>query len=277
MDFSKGNYFWHWLADRLQKRTIFLIAGPCVIESEKTCLEHAYALKSLTEALQIPFIFKSSYDKANRTSVSSFRGPGLKKGLAILKKVKKELKIPVTSDVHCAEEAKAAKDILDMLQIPALLSRQTDLLISAAKTNRVINVKKGQFMAPDDMINVIQKIESTGNKKIVLTERGVCFGYHNLVSDMRSIPIMQRFGYPVVFDATHSVQLPSAGNNKSSGEREFVETLALSAAAAGADGLFMEVHFTPKKALCDGPNMINMDTLENLLSKAKKIWEIVHA
>jgi len=258
-----------------QKKGLFLIAGPCVIESEKMCLDHAGALKSLCAELGVSLIFKSSYDKANRTSVTSFRGPGLKKGLRILHKVRAEFNIPVLSDVHGREEIAAAAEVLDILQIPALLCRQTDLIIDAARTKRIVNVKKGQFMAPADMGNVVKKIESTGNKKIVLTERGASFGYHNLVSDMRAIPIMRQFRYPVVFDATHSVQLPAAAHNKSSGERCFVETLALSAVAAGCDGLFMEVHRNPDQAMCDGPNMLPINELGRLLRKAIKIREVV--
>ncbi len=254
---------------------LFLIAGPCVMESEKMCFEHAAILKDICDRLNIPFIFKSSYDKANRTSFKSFRGLGLKKGLNVLQKVRQQLKVPVISDVHLLPEIKYAKHILDVIQIPALLSRQTDLILAAARTNKIINVKKGQFMAPADMENVVKKIESTGNKKIFVTERGTCFGYNNLVSDMRSIPIMKKFGYPVVFDGTHSVQQPGAGRNKSLGQSCFAQTLALSAVAAGCNGLFLEVHKNPKKALCDGPNMINFKTLENLLIKAKKISEIL--
>lgn len=256
-------------------REMVLIAGPCVIESAKSTLEHAAMLKELSKELKISLIFKSSYDKANRTSIFSYRGPGIRDGLKILQRVKKELKIPVTSDIHSVEEATAAKEVLDMIQIPALLARQTDLLVAAAKTNKPVNIKKGQFMAPDDMKDAIGKVENMKNKKIILTERGSCFGYHNLVSDMRSIPIMKEFGYPVIFDATHSVQLPSAGEGKSSGQSEFVETLALAAVASGCDGLFLEVHKKPQSALCDGPNMINLSRLEELIKKAKKIKEIV--
>ncbi|MCG2712423.1 MAG: 3-deoxy-8-phosphooctulonate synthase [Candidatus Omnitrophica bacterium] len=254
----------------------FLICGPCVIESEKMALDHAAVLKDICSKLNVPFIFKSSFDKANRTSINSFRGPGIKKGLAILNKIKKQLRIPVTSDVHQPNEIAAVKTVLDIIQIPALLSRQTDLIVAAAKSKKIINVKKGQFMAPWDMQNVIKKIESAGNKKIIITERGTSFGYHNLVSDMRSIAIMRGFGYPVVFDATHSVQLPSAGNGKSSGERKFAPVLSLAAIASGAQGLFLEVHKSPEKALCDGPNMLTLAELECLLVKAIKIREIVN-
>ena len=259
----------------VQGKGIFLIAGPCVIESEEMCLDHAAALKTICADLGIPFIFKSSYDKANRSDSTAFRGPGLKKGLTILRKVRTKLNVPVLSDVHTLEEIAPAAAVLDILQIPALLCRQTDLIAAAARTKKIINVKKGQFMAPGDMANVVKKIERAGNKKIVLTERGASFGYHNLVSDMRAIPIMQKLKYPVVFDATHSVQLPAAAGNLSSGERCFVETLSLSAVAAGCDGLFMEVHRNPDQALCDGPNMLALNDLRQLLNKAKKIGEVV--
>ncbi|RKY34059.1 MAG: 3-deoxy-8-phosphooctulonate synthase [Candidatus Omnitrophota bacterium] len=258
------------------KKQLFLIAGPCVIESEKMCLEHAAAIRDICNHLSIPFIFKSSYDKANRTSINSFRGPGISKGLDILKKISKQIGVPVTSDVHGIDEVRRAKEVLDIIQIPALLSRQTDLILCAAKSGKIVNVKKGQFMAPADMQNIISKIESVGNKKIMLTERGSCFGYNNLISDMRSIVIMHEFGYPVVFDATHSVQLPSAGGSKSLGESRFASVLALSAVAAGCDGLFIEVHKDPKKALCDGPNMIDFSTVEKLLVKAKKIMDVIN-
>ncbi|MFH1094201.1 MAG: 3-deoxy-8-phosphooctulonate synthase [Candidatus Omnitrophota bacterium] len=258
------------------KSNFFLICGPCVIESEKMALEHAAILKDICRKLNIPFIFKSSFDKANRTSIKSFRGPGIKRGLAILNKIKKQIRVPVTSDVHQPGEIAAAKTVLDIIQIPALLCRQTDLIMAAAKSKLTVNVKKGQFMAPWDMRNVIKKIEAAGNKKVILTERGTSFGYHNLVSDMRSIAIMRNFGYPVAFDATHSVQLPSAGIGISSGEKEFAPVLSLAAVAAGAQGLFLEVHKSPEKALCDGPNMLTPFELETLLVKAIKIREIVN-
>ena len=260
---------------KIEKNSIFLIGGPCVIESEKMCLQIASEIKDVCDSLHIPFIFKASFDKANRTSVNSFRGPGIKEGLKILKVVKKKLSVPVVSDIHNASQAQMASKILDVIQIPALLARQTDILIAAGKTKKIVNVKKGQFMAPGDMINVVKKIASTGNEKILLTERGASFGYNNLVSDMRAIPIMKKFSYPVVFDGTHSVQLPSAGNGKSAGERQFVEPLSLAAIAAGCNGLFLEIHKNPNKALCDGPNMIDLKMLEKLLIKAKKIREIV--
>ncbi len=252
-----------------------LIAGPCVIESEQISLETARAIKRITEELHMAFIFKSSYDKANRTSLDSFRGPGLESGLKILDRVKEELKIPVVSDVHCREEVKRAAEVLDVIQVPAFLSRQTDFLLEVGRTGRVVNVKKGQFLAPDDMGNVVEKIKSTGNENILLIERGTSFGYHNLVVDMRSLPRMRAFGYPVIFDATHSVQLPAGQGKSSGGEREFVAPLARAAVAAGCHGLFLEVHPQPDKALCDGPNMINLDELKMLLVEVKKIDEIV--
>ncbi len=254
---------------------LILIAGPCVIENEKAALNTAERLKYICEATNIPLIYKSSYDKANRTSVKSFRGPGLKKGLKILKKVKDKFGIPVLSDVHKEEEIEYAAEVLDIIQIPAFLSRQTDVIIRAAKTGRVINVKKGQFLAPWDVKNVIKKIESTGNKKILITERGVSFGYNNLVADMRSLPIMRSFGYPVIFDATHSLQLPGGAGSSSGGQREFVPHITRAAVAAGCDGIFMEVHPDPDKAPCDGPNMLKLDDLPSLLEQIKEIDRVV--
>ncbi len=254
----------------------FVISGPCVIESEKMALEHAAILRDICIKLKVFFVFKSSFDKANRTSIRSFRGPGIKKGLAILQKVKDQIGVPILSDVHQPHEVEMAKSVLDIIQIPALLSRQTDLLVAAAKSKKILNIKKGQFMAPQDMKNVVQKIEDSGNKKIILTERGTSFGYHNLVSDMRSIPIMKNFGYPVCFDATHSVQLPSAGMGKSSGEREFASPLGLAAVAAGAQGLFLEIHKEPDVALCDGPNMLTPVEFEVMIKKALNIRRIVN-
>ncbi|MBP7055936.1 MAG: 3-deoxy-8-phosphooctulonate synthase [Candidatus Omnitrophica bacterium] len=250
---------------------LVLIAGPCVIESESSIMKHARTLKFIAKKLEVPLIFKSSYDKANRTSIKSFRGPGLKKGLAILKKVKDELGLPVLSDVHCAMDVKEAAKVLDIIQIPAFLSRQTDLMIAAAKTGKVVNIKKGQFLAPWDMGHAIKKIESAGNYNILLTERGVSFGYNNLVNDFRSILIMKEFGYPVVFDATHSVQMPGGLGDKSGGERKFIPNLAMAAVACGADAIFAEVHEDPDKALSDGPNMLRMDELETMLLKLKKV------
>jgi 2-dehydro-3-deoxyphosphooctonate aldolase (KDO 8-P synthase) len=252
---------------------LFLIAGPCVIESEQLALETAGRVAEITKALGIPYVFKSSFDKANRTSIRSFRGPGIEKGLAVLKKVKDQLGIPVLTDVHTEEQATEAGKVVDVLQIPAFLCRQTDLLIAAAKTGRVVNVKKGQFLSPQEMGNAVKKIEECGNHRIILTERGSSFGYNNLVVDMRSFPILRSFGYPVVFDATHSVQLPGGGGTKSSGQREFVEPLACAAAGAGVDGFFMEVHPNPDEALSDGPNMVPLHQLKTLLERVMRICD----
>lgn len=256
--------------------SIVLIAGPCVIESEGQVLRDAEKLKKITLELGIPFIFKSSYDKANRLSVRSFRGPGKREGLRILQKVKDQLEVPVLSDVHCQQEIPQAAEVLDVIQIPAFLCRQTDLVLAAARTGRVVNVKKGQFMAPWDMKNIIEKIESVGCEKILLTERGVSFGYNNLVSDMRSIVVMREWGYPVVFDATHSVQLPGGRGTSSSGQRQFVLPLARAAVAVGCDVLFLEVHEDPDNALSDGPNMVDLSMLEELLVQVKSIREALH-
>ncbi len=248
-----------------------LIAGPCVIESEASALGHAKLLKGLTGRLGIPFIYKSSFDKANRTSVDSFRGPGLKKGLAILKRIKEELGLAILSDVHCKADIVEAAKVLDIIQIPAFLSRQTDLILAAAESGKTVNIKKGQFLAPWDMQNVIRKIESTGSRKIILTERGVSFGYNNLVSDFRSILIMKEFGYPVIYDATHSVQMPGGLGNESGGESRFIPYLSAAAITCGANGIFMEVHEDPVNALSDGPNMVRLKDLEIILMKLKKI------
>jgi len=257
------------------KNPIALIAGPCVIESESHVMRHAKKIKNICDRLDIGFIFKSSYDKANRSSIKSYRGPGLNEGLRILEKVKEEFGVPVLSDVHCRSELDTAKDILDIIQIPAFLCRQTDFIIEAAKTKRVINIKKGQFLSPWDVKNIIGKIEGAGNKNIIVTERGVMFGYNNLVTDFRSFEIMKEFGYPVVYDATHSVQLPGGRGAESGGDRRFVAGLSRAAAAVGCDGLFLEVHENPDKAPCDGPNMIALEMLEKLLKKVKKIDAII--
>jgi 2-dehydro-3-deoxyphosphooctonate aldolase (KDO 8-P synthase) len=251
----------------------FLIAGPCVIESERLALDTAQRIAEIAHALNLPYIFKSSYDKANRTSGSSFRGPGLRAGLAILKKVRDQVGVPVLTDVHSVEEAARAGEVVDVLQIPAFLCRQTDLLHAAARTGRVVNVKKGQFLSPGDMAHVVAKLEASGTRRILLTERGTTFGYHNLVVDMRAFPIMRRFGYPVVFDATHSVQLPGGAGTHSSGQREFVAPLACAAAAAGCDGFFMEVHPDPDRALSDGPTMVPLHSLKQLLERLVRICE----
>lgn len=254
---------------------LVLISGPCVIENETITMEIAEQLKSITLKLGIDLIFKASYDKANRTSIDSFRGPGLKKGLKILAKVKETFDLPILSDVHSVEQVQPASQILDIIQIPAFLSRQTDLLIAAGETGKVVNIKKGQFMAPWDIRHAIKKIESTGNRKIIVTERGYIFGYNMLVSDFRVIPIMRDFGYPVIFDATHSVQLPSAANGVSGGQSQYVNVLAKAAVAVGIDGLFLEVHPNPKKALSDGANSLQLSKLEKLLKTVKVIDEIV--
>ncbi|MEQ1657073.1 MAG: 3-deoxy-8-phosphooctulonate synthase [Nitrospira sp.] len=251
----------------------FLIAGPCVIESEQLVLDTAAKIAEITKSLGIPYVFKSSFDKANRTSIKSYRGPGIEQGLAVLKKVKDQLGLPVLTDVHTDEQATEAGKVVDILQIPAFLCRQTDLLIAAAKTGKVVNVKKGQFLSPPEMANAVKKVEECGSQRIVLTERGSSFGYNNLVVDMRSFPIMRSFGYPVVFDATHSVQLPGGGGTKSSGQREFVEPLACAAAGAGVDGFFMEVHPNPDEALSDGPNMVPLHQLKSLLERVMRICE----
>lgn len=246
-----------------------LITGPCVIESEKSALHHAGTLKKLTERSGVPFIFKSSYDKANRTSISSFRGPGLKEGLKILAKVKKEFNIPILSDVHCKEDVAQAAEVLDVIQIPALLCRQTDLIIKAAETKKVLNLKKGQFLSPYDFQNAVKKAESAGTDKLLLTERGTAFGYNNLVSDFRSVVVMKKFGYPVIYDAGHSVQIPGGLRDRSGGMREFIPPLIAAAVAVGSDGIFIEVHEKPDAALCDGPNMISLKALGEVLELMK--------
>ncbi|HET9961784.1 MAG TPA: 3-deoxy-8-phosphooctulonate synthase [Nitrospiraceae bacterium] len=251
----------------------FLIAGPCVIESEQLAMETAGRIADIAKAVGMPYVFKSSFDKANRTSITSFRGPGLEKGLAVLKTIRSQLGLPVLTDVHTEEQATEAGKVVDVLQIPAFLCRQTDLLIAAARTGKIVNIKKGQFLSPQEMGHAVKKVEDCGNRRILLTERGTSFGYHNLVVDMRSLPIMRRFGYPVVFDATHSVQLPGGGGTTSSGQREFVEPLARAAAGAGVDGFFMEVHPQPDKALSDGPNMVPLHQLQPLLERILRICD----
>ena len=251
-----------------------LIAGPCVVENRALTLTTAKKIKQITSKLKIPFIFKSSYDKANRTSIDSFRGLGMREGLEILNEVKETLGIPVLSDVHSIGEIEAAAHVLDVLQIPAFLCRQTDLLIAAGHTKKVVNVKKGQFLAPWDMKEAIRKIENTGNKNILLTERGTTFGYNTLVTDFRSIPIMKNLGYPVVMDATHSVQQPGGLGKASGGNSEYIPLMARLGIAAGADAVFMEVHPNPKRALSDGPNMLSLDKLEKLLVGLKSIDKI---
>ncbi|MGB7745667.1 MAG: 3-deoxy-8-phosphooctulonate synthase [Verrucomicrobiia bacterium] len=253
-------------------RRLFLIAGPCVIESEKLCLQVAATLKNTCAALGIFYVFKASFDKANRTSAKSFRGPGLDEGLRVLAKVRAEFGVPVLTDVHTETQAAIAGEVVDILQIPAFLCRQTDLIEAAATTGQIVNIKKGQFLSPLEMYQVAEKAKRTGAKKILLTERGTTFGYHNLVADMRSIPMMKTFGCPVVFDATHSVQLPGGGGDKSSGQREFAPVLARAALAAGANGLFIETHPKPDQALSDGPNMIPLAEMPGLLRGLLKIF-----
>ena len=245
---------------------LFLIAGPCVIESESLCLEIARSLKKTARKLDLPFVFKASFDKANRTSGKSYRGPGMEEGLDILETVRQKVGVPVLTDVHDLTEAYIAAEYVDILQIPALLCRQTDLIEAAVLTGNIVNIKKGQFLAPEDMRHVIQKAVAAGGKQILVTERGTSFGYHNLISDMRSIPILGQFGFPVVFDATHSVQLPGGGDGRSGGQREFAPVLARCAVAAGANGLFFETHPDPDHALSDGPNMIPLAEMAKLLA-----------
>jgi len=254
---------------------LLLIAGPCVIESEAATLRSAERLIEITAKVGMQLVFKASYDKANRTSVTSFRGPGMKEGLRILAKVKEVFGLPLLSDIHGIEQIDDAAAVLDILQIPAFLCRQTDLVVAAAKSGKILNIKKGQFLAPWDMKNVINKAVDSGNDNLILTERGVSFGYNNLVSDMRSLPIMRGMGFPVVFDATHSVQLPGGQGGSSGGQREFVEYLGRAAVATGIDGIFMEVHADPDKALCDGPNSVKLADLAEILKKLKAIDAIV--
>jgi 2-dehydro-3-deoxyphosphooctonate aldolase (KDO 8-P synthase) len=256
---------------------LFVIAGPCVVENESLCLNVAERVQQITAKLGIPYVFKSSYDKANRTSGGSFRGLGIDEGLRIIERVRDTIGVPVLSDVHSVEDVRAAAGVLDVLQIPAFLCRQTDLLFAAGQTGKVVNVKKGQFLAPWDMRHAVEKVASTGNHNILLTERGVSFGYNNLVSDFRSLPIMRQWGYPVVFDATHSVQLPGGAGTASTGQREFVAPLARAAVAVGCDGLFMEVHPDPDHAPSDGPNMVPLERVEDLLRQLVRIREVLVA
>jgi 2-dehydro-3-deoxyphosphooctonate aldolase (KDO 8-P synthase) len=256
-------------------RPFVFIGGPCVIEGRDITLRTAEMLCRITEELRIPFIFKSSYDKANRTSIESFRGLGIEEGLKILAEIKRSTGIPVLTDVHSVEEVRVAAEVVDVLQVPALLSRQTDLLVACGKTGKPVNIKKGQFLSPNDIQHAIKKVESTGNNRIIVTERGTSFGYNTLVNDFRAIPIMKTFGYPVVFDATHSVQKPGAMPGYSGGEREFILPLAKAALAVGADGIFMEVHMNPGKALCDGDNSVPLDDLPFMLKTLKKIEEVL--
>lgn len=261
---------------RIGGEQLVVIAGPCVIEDDPAVIfQTAERLKTIASALGLPYIFKSSFDKANRSSVASYRGVGIERGLRVLADIKRQFDVPIITDIHSPDEAAQVAEVADMLQIPAFLCRQTDLLVAAAKTGKIVNIKKGQFLAPQDMKNCAQKVIQSGNEQVVITERGAAFGYGNLVSDMRAIPIMQGFGYPVIFDATHSVQLPGAAGTASSGERQFVATLARAAVAAGANGLFLEVHPDPDHAPCDGPNMITPDAAQELLRVCKEIFALV--
>ncbi|NWF54139.1 MAG: 3-deoxy-8-phosphooctulonate synthase [Syntrophaceae bacterium] len=257
------------------RRPLVLIAGPCVIESEGACMEVAGRLKELTQSLGIPLIFKSSYDKANRSSLHSYRGPGLRRGLEVLGRIKREMGLPILSDVHRFEELQEAAEVLDVLQVPAFLCRQTDFVVAIALSGRAVNVKKGQFLAPWDMKNVVEKIESAGNRSILLTERGASFGYNNLVADMRSLVILRQTGYPVIYDVTHSLQLPGGLGTASGGQREYIPPLARAGVAAGVDGLFMEVHPDPSEALCDGPNSQPLKELGPLLEQLMALDRIV--
>jgi 2-dehydro-3-deoxyphosphooctonate aldolase (KDO 8-P synthase) len=255
---------------------LVLIAGPCVIESEELTFNTAKRIRDIARRLGMPFVFKSSYDKSNRSAVDYYRGPGLKKGLKILSRIREELSVPVISDVHCRSEIPFAAEVLDVIQIPAYLCQQTDMVVEAAKTGKVLNIKKGQFMAPWDMEKICRKAASAGNDKIILTERGTVMGYNNLVADLRSIPIMQGLGFPVFVDVTHIVRLPGPSSKSAvGGQPEFIPVLARSAAAAGADGLFLEVHPEPAKALCDAASMLSLDRLEPLLRDVIKIGKIV--
>lgn len=255
---------------------LVLIAGPCVIESEKITMLVAEKVKKLADRLKIPYIFKSSYDKGNRTAVENYRGPGLEKGLKILAKVKNEFQIPVISDIHCRNEVPYAAEVLDIIQIPAYLCQQTDLVVSAAKTGKVLNIKKGQFLAPWDMKKIVAKAESTGNKNVILTERGTIFGYNNLVFDIRSIPIMKSIGCPVLVDITHITRIPGpSSKDASGGQPEFISVYSNAAVASGCDGLFLEVHPNPKEALCDAASMLKLDYLEKILLTVKDISDIV--
>jgi 2-dehydro-3-deoxyphosphooctonate aldolase (KDO 8-P synthase) len=258
-----------------RQNNIALIAGPCVIESEDLVLRVAEKLKRITERIGIKYIFKSSYDKANRTSIQSFRGLGLEEGLRILEKVKKEVEVPVLTDIHLPEEAKQVAEVVDIIQIPAFLCRQTDLLVAAAETKKPINIKKGQFLAPWDMENVVNKIVTAGNNNIMLCERGTSFGYNNLVVDMTGLVEMKKIGYPIVFDGTHSVQKPGGKGTSTGGNREYVKYLSRAAAAIGINALFLETHPEPDKALSDGPNMVPLDEIEQLLSEVKQIDDFV--
>ena len=257
------------------KQPLFLIAGPCVIESEKHCTLIAERLARVVAECKIPLIFKASYDKANRSSLSSYRGPGLVEGLAVLRKIKESFGFPILTDVHDLSQVPRAAEVCDVLQVPAFLSRQTDLLVAAGESGRVVNLKKGQFLSPWEMSNAVEKIASTGSDRIIVTERGTCFGYQNLVVDMRSFPILRKLGYPVVFDVTHSVQLPGGEGKASGGQPEFIEPLARAGAAVGVDGIFLEVHDNPPAALSDGSNALPVNQLPRLLDKLVRLAALV--
>ena len=252
-----------------------ILAGPCAIESLDIMRETAEGLKKVWEKLDINYVFKCSYDKANRSSINSYRGLGIEKGLEYLARIKKEFEVPIVTDIHTPEQAQIAAEVADIIQIPAFLCRQTDLLVAAAKTNKIVNIKKGQFLAPQQMKSLVKKVEDSGNHKIMLTDRGVTFGYNNLVSDFRAIPIMKEFVYPVVFDATHSVQMPGSNGDSTGGDRRFVPVLANCAMASGADVLFFEIHPNPDKALCDGPNMLFLKDAESVFEKCNEIFKII--
>lgn len=254
---------------------LLLIGGPCSLESEQLGREVAETVRDICARLGIPYVFKASFDKANRTSLNAYRGPGIKEGLAILARIREDLQVPVISDIHDISQTDQAAEVLDIIQIPAFLCRQTDLLVAAAKTGKPINVKKGQFVSPWDMKNAVEKLRGAGSNKVMLVERGASFGYNNLVVDMRGLPVMRSFGCPVIYDATHSVQLPGGAGGSSTGQREFIEPLSKAAIAAGIDGLFMEIHPDPDKALCDGPNSIPLDEVEALLTKLLKVRQAV--
>ena len=256
-------------------KKLTILAGPCAIESQEILDETAEALQSICKKLDINYVFKSSFDKANRSSINSFRGPGLEKGLKMLQAVKTKYNLPIVTDIHTPDQASKVAEVADILQIPAFLCRQTDLLVAAAKTGKIVNIKKGQFLAPEQMKSLIQKVLDSGNNNIMLTDRGTTFGYNNLVSDFRSIMIMKQFGYPVVFDATHSVQMPGSNGDSTGGDRRFVPLLANCAMAAGADVLFFEVHPDPDKALCDGPNMLALKDAEKVFAKCNEIFEVI--
>ena len=260
---------------KIGENKLTILAGPCAIESQEVLYETAEELKRICQKLDINYVFKSSFDKANRSSITSFRGPGMVKGLEMLANVKSRFDLPIVTDIHTPDQAEPVAEVADILQIPAFLCRQTDLLVAAGETGKIVNIKKGQFLAPQQMKSLVKKVEDSGNKRIMLTDRGTSFGYNNLVTDFRSIPIMKEFGYPVVFDATHSVQMPGSNGDSTGGDRRFVPLLAKAAMATGADVLFFEVHPDPDKALCDGPNMLALKDAEQVFSICKEIFEVV--